>query len=55
MDWLAHFEFATASSPMKKSRSSMPRLLAKCPGLEATGGGARPEPELAEAEVDEAV
>jgi hypothetical protein len=49
-----HFEFATASSPMKKSRSSIPLLLARWLGLPATGGGALPPDEAAEAEPDEA-
>lgn len=34
----AYLEFATASSPMKKSRSSMPRLEARWEGLLATAG-----------------
>jgi hypothetical protein len=42
---IAYLEFATASSPIKKSRSSIPLLLAKWPGLPATGGGALPPPE----------
>ena len=37
-----HFEFATASSPIKKSRSSIPRRLARCPGRLGTGGADRP-------------
>ena len=40
---------------MKKSRSSIPRLLAKCPGLDATGGGALADPPPAvEDDVEEA-
>jgi hypothetical protein len=41
----AYLELATASSPIKKSRSSIPLLLAKWPGLPATGGGALPPPD----------
>lgn len=39
---------------MKKSRSSIPLLLARWLGLPATGGGALPPDEAAEAEPDEA-
>ena len=39
---------------MKKSRSSIPRLLARWLGLPATGGGARPPGEAEEEDVEEA-
>jgi hypothetical protein len=40
---------------MKKSRSSIPLLLARWLGFPATGGGARPPDAGAEDEVEEAV